>query len=189
MKTKLITFLLFIASLPAAPILVTFDTSAISGQTGTVDIQFNPGDFGLFYEAGTATITAFELGTGLLGSISAGPDGGASGSLPGPLAIVNSDFLNGIAYGASFGSTASFLVEFSGNALAASGQSNFTTLTVSLVGTTTLSAIADLIGDGTVDTSLSSAGVGFSSEVPEPSTFGLVGVVLAAGAAFRRRRS
>lgn len=189
MKTKLIAFLLFAASLPAAPLLVTFDTSAISGQTGTVDIQFNPADFGQLYEFGTATITAFELGTGSLGSLAAGPDGGASGSLPGPLAIANSDFLNGIVYNAIFGDTASFLVDFSGNALTASGQSNLTTLTVSLIGKLTLSAVADLAGDGTIDTSFSSPGVEFSSEVPEPSTFGMVGIALAAGVAFRRRRS
>ena len=69
------------------------------------------------------------------------------------MVIVNSDFFNGVVYNTNFGNTASFLVDFSGNALTASGQSNLTTLTVSLIGTTTLSAIADLVGNGTIDTS------------------------------------
>ena len=188
MKTKLITFLLFGVSLPAAQFLVTFDTTAINTQAGTIDIQFNPGAFPAVYESGTATITAFNLGAGSLGSILSGPDGGASGTLPGPLAITNSDFLNGIVYNASFGNSASFLVNFSGNAYSASGQAILTTLSVSLVGTTTVTAFADLLGNSMLDVSFSSPGVNFS-EIPEPATFGPMTLGLAACAFLTRRRS
>ena len=187
MKTKLITFLLFGVSLPAAQFLVTFDTTAINSQAGTIDIQFNPGAFPAVYESGTATITAFNLGAGSLGSLSSGPDGGASGTLPGPLAIANSDFLNGIVYNASFGNSASFLVNFSGNAYTASGQTILTTLSVSLIGATTISAVADLRGDRLLDVSFSSPGVTFG-EIPEPATFGLITLGLAGCAFLTRRR-
>jgi len=188
MKTKLITFLLFGVSLPAAQFLVTFNTAALNTQAGMIDIQFNPGAFPAVYEAGTATITAFDLGGGSLGSISSGPDGGASGTLPGPLVIVNPDFFNGIGYNATFGNFASFLVDFSGNAYSAPGQTILTTLSISLIGTTTISAVADLLGDNLLDVSFSSPGVNFT-EIPEPATFGLMTLGLAGGAFLRRRSS
>lgn len=186
MKTKLITVLLCAASLPAAQFRVTVDTTAINNQTGTIDIQFNP-NASPPYESGVATITAFNLGAGSFGPIFSGPDGGASGTLPGPLVLINSNFLNGIGYNAIFGRTASFFVDFSGNAFTASGQSILTSLIVSLSGATTIGAVADLLGDSRIDTSFSSPGVAFAP-VPEPSTFGLIALGLAACAPATRRR-
>ena len=179
MKNTLSALLLSAAWLAAAPIQVTLDTSSLNGQTGTVDIQFNPGNFPAVYSPGTATITSFNLGAGTLGSIAFGPDGGASGTLPGPLTIINSDFLNGIVYNATFGSTASFRVDFSGSAFTGSGQSVLTTLSVMLNGTAnSVAAQADLIGGGRLDTSSSSTGVTFAptATVPEPSSYALFGL-------------
>ncbi len=130
---KLLTTLLCAAALlPAASFQVSIDTSSLNTQTGTIDIQFNPGSFPAVYNSGTATITNFILAGGTLGSIASGPDGGASGTLPGPLTLVNSNFLNGILYNATFGSTASFLVDLAGPAFTGTLQSILTTLSVSL---------------------------------------------------------
>lgn len=193
MKKTLAAFLLLAASLSAAQFKVTVDTSFLDTLSGTVDIQFNPGSFPDTYESGTATITGFSLGTGALGTVASGPDGGASGSLPGPLTLTNSDFLNGIVYNATFGSTAEFFVDFTGNAFTASGQSILSSLSVSFIGQNdTITGIADLIGDSQIDTSLGNELVSWAevpgNEVPEASTFALLGLGLAAAAVVARRR-
>ena len=185
---KLLTTLLCVAALlPAASFQVSIDTSSLNTQTGTIDIQFNPGSFPAVYNPGTATITNFILSGGTLGSIASGPDGGASGTRPGPLTIINNDFLNGILYNATFGATASFLVDFTGTAFTGTGQSILTTLSVSLTGTnSSVVAQADLVGGSQLDTSFSSQGVTFQSAVPEPSTFGLMAAGIAAFVLRRR---
>jgi hypothetical protein len=178
----------------AAAIPVTINTSGLSGA-GTIDIQFNPGSFPAVYNSGTATITNFVVTGGTLGSVAFGPDGGAvgGGALPGPLAITNADFLNGIGYNATFGSQISFLVDFTGTAFTDGGQSILTTFSVTLTDGNmgSLTAIADLIGDSLLDTTQSSREVviGQTSDVPEPSTLGLLSAGLGALIVAARRRS
>jgi hypothetical protein len=179
----------------AAPIPVTINTGGLAGA-GTIDIQFNPGSFPAVYNAGTATITSFVVSGGTLGSVAFGPDGGAvgGGALPGPLAIVNSDFLNGIGYNATFGSQISFLLDLTGAAFTGGGQSILTTFSITLTdGNSTISGIADLIGNSALDTTQSSPEVTFgqTSNVPEPSAIDMVsagiGVLLLMAARARRK--
>ena len=165
------------AGLWAAPLQVLIDTTALNTQVGTIDIQFNP-----FQPSGAnpgaAAILYFLIEGGSLGGIAAGPDGGASGGLPGPLTIVNSDFLNGVTYNATFGTAVSFVVDFTGSAFTGTGQSNLTSLYVGLNGAgSTIVAQADLMGGWVLDSSSSSSGVTFqplTAAVPEPSTFALL---------------
>ena len=176
----------------AAPIPVTINTAGLVGA-GSIDIQFNPGSFPAMYNPGTATITNFVITGGSLGSVAFGPDGGAvgGGALPGPLAITNADFLNGIVYNATFGSQVSFLVDFTGTAYTGTGQSILTSFYVNLTaGNSSTSAIADLIGGSTLDTAQSSASVVFgqTGNVPEPSTLGLLSAGLGAVMLAARRR-
>lgn len=193
MKTKLLLFLAMAAAMPAAIFQVTMDTNGLSTQSGTIDIQFNPGSCPGPYEAGSAVITSFNLGTGTLGSLVSGPDGGASGTLvPGPLTILNSDFLNGVLYNATFGDLLTFDVDFTGSAFTDLAPSVVSSLQVTLeTQNGTLVASAGLLGDSQLDTSASSRGVSFKAAgaaVPEPATFGLFAMGMAAVALAARKR-
>jgi hypothetical protein len=193
MNKLILSGMLFAAIAAAAPFQVTMDTSALNTLSGAIDIQFNPGSFPGPYDAGTATITNFVITGGTLGPVAFGPDGGAigGGSLPGPLAITNVDFLNGLVYDATFGTQVSFLVEFTGAAFTATAPSILSTLSVTLsADPNAVMAIIDLIGGGQVDTLASSPETTVTGAVPEPSTYGLMAMGLGAIflAAQRRRR-
>ncbi|HEY3441853.1 MAG TPA: NF038129 family PEP-CTERM protein [Paludibaculum sp.] len=187
MKKLLLATLMFAAFAAAAPIQFTINTSALNGEAGTIDIQFNPGAFPAVYDPGTATITNFLITGGTLGPISAGPDGGVAGALPGPLVLTNLDFLNGLVHDATFGSQVSFLVDFAGLAYTAPSPSILSSFSVTLSSNSgAITALADLIGDSKLDTSGSSPEV---SSVPEPGTWSMLALGLGAlGFAARRRR-
>jgi hypothetical protein len=102
---------------------ITVDTSSsfFTGVTGSLDFQFNPGD--ATSQAATATITNF-LTDGTVGSVIPPTPpvtgGGASGSLPGTATIVNSALSpdsNELNQAFTYGSTFSFVLTFSGDAL------------------------------------------------------------------------
>jgi len=110
---------------PAGPIsyAVTVDTlsSYFSGVTGSLDFQFNPGD--ATAQAATATITNF-MTEGTVGSVIPPTPpmtgGGASGMLPGTVSIVNSALSpdsNELNQAFTYGSTFSFILTFSGDAV------------------------------------------------------------------------
>ena len=59
---------------------VSVNTSSLSGQSGYLDFQFNPGDSSA--KAATATVTLFQTVNGILAQ-PASLTGDAAGSLPG----------------------------------------------------------------------------------------------------------
>lgn len=94
---------------------VTVDTTSLSGQSGFVDFQFNPGNATSL--AATASIpTVTETPTSLFSGTSL-DTGGATGSLPGPLLISNSTGFNDLFQGITYGQTLGFTVTFTGPAL------------------------------------------------------------------------
>jgi len=97
---------------------VTVDTSSLSGQTGNLDFQLNPGDSSA--EAVTAVITNFQSSGGILASSNA-LTGDALGLLPGSLTLDNGTSFNDIFQGFTFGTSLSYDVTLSGSALSSPG--------------------------------------------------------------------
>jgi hypothetical protein len=97
---------------------VGVDTSALSGQGGNLDFQFNPG--GLDVEGATATVTNFQMIGGIL-SQPAMLSGDASGSLPGTLTLDNGSVYNDVFQGLTYGDQLSFLLTLSGPAIDSPG--------------------------------------------------------------------
>jgi hypothetical protein len=91
--------------------LVSANTTAIAGESGSFDLQLNPGGIGTLPV--TATITNFAIdGTGLSLSTT---DGNVTGTLsPGPLTINNTQALNDLLENVTFGSSISFTLTLSG---------------------------------------------------------------------------
>jgi hypothetical protein len=91
--------------------LVSANTTAIAGETGSFDLQLNPGGIGTLTV--TATITNFTTdGTGLSLNTT---DGDVSGTLsPGPLTINNTQSLNDLLENVTFGTSISFTLTLSG---------------------------------------------------------------------------
>jgi hypothetical protein len=98
---------------------VKVDTSALpGGSTGSLDIQFNPG--GPTAQSATATVLNFTT-DGSVGAPNPGfPTGGASGTLPGTLTIMNTAQAPGTneqQQAITFGTVINFDVQFSGTAV------------------------------------------------------------------------
>ena len=83
---------------------VTVDTSAIAGQTGSLDFQFNPAD--LSAPSATATLSSFTSNGTLLPTVSA--TGAVTGNLGSTLVLGNSQFFNDWLQDFRFGSSLSF---------------------------------------------------------------------------------
>ena len=111
-----IAFLLTTATLAVAdPITynVTVDTSSISGTSGSLDFQFNPGP--LTTQASSLQILEFSSDGSLAGSPALTGDVG--GALPGTLTFDNGTQFNDYFDDFTFGSTLSFQVSLYGPAL------------------------------------------------------------------------
>lgn len=93
---------------------VSADTSSLSGQSGFLDFQFNPGDSTAL--AATATVTNFTSVGGILAPSAILTDD-ATGSLPGTLTLDNGTIYNDAFQGFTFGSGVSFTVTLSGPAI------------------------------------------------------------------------
>lgn len=111
-----IAFLLTAAPLAVAdPItyIVTVDSSSITGTTGSLDFQFNPGP--LTSQAASLQILDFSSDGSLAGSPALTGDVG--GALPGTLTFDNGTQFNDYFDDFTFGSTLSFQVSLYGTAL------------------------------------------------------------------------
>ena len=93
---------------------VSANTTAISGETGSFDLQLNPGGIGTLPV--TATLTNFSTdGTGLSLNTT---DGDVTGTLsPGPLIIKNTYALNDLLENITFGSSISLTLALSGSGI------------------------------------------------------------------------
>jgi hypothetical protein len=108
---------------------ITVDTSTLTGTTGYVDLQFNPGT--LTAPGAQAALSGFGGPTLLSGDPQTGATGNVTGALPGPLLFSNTTVYNDFFQAVTFGTTTTFNVNFSGAFTTASSGSN-TTFSVSL---------------------------------------------------------
>jgi hypothetical protein len=99
---------------------VTVDTSSLNGQSGYLDVQFNPGGVGA--ASATATVSAFASDGALQpGAQLNGVSGSVSGMLPGVLTLTNSTAFNDYFEGFSHGNTISFGLTLDGPAVGGAG--------------------------------------------------------------------
>jgi hypothetical protein len=174
---------------------IQVNTSGLTGTTGYLDFEFNPGS--MPYDTGSATITGFT-GDGTFGA--ALPDVGAvSGTLPGTLTIddtdATNDYTQAYTYGTFFdvsvtldiptvsgtafgGHDFTLDVEDSGfNSLL---SSSFPAVEIDLNATTGAPTVTNNTS------SVSANGYATVSSAPEPATFALVG--MGVGVVVWRRR-
>ena len=183
---------------------VTVNTSSISGTTGSLDFNFNPGS--LVTQSASLQILSFTSNGTLAGS----PEltGDASGALPGTLTFDNGSGFNDYFEGFTFGSTLSFDVSLYGPALSApdgtstSGSTFAFSMFSDAAGTTptltsdttdgfAFTVDVNLDGSTTVTNYSSETGIvaasGPVSAVPEPGNLALIGLGLGAISLVRRR--
>ncbi len=86
------------------------DTSSISGQSGYIDLQFNPGMSST--GAASAAITNFVSDAMLVGAATL--TGGATGQLPATVTLTNTTGYNDYFQAVTFGNTANFALNLSG---------------------------------------------------------------------------
>lgn len=178
---------------------VFVNTSSIAGQSGFLDLQFNPGN--MTARSSTALITGFTSVGGTLGSATL--TGDVTGMLPNTVTIRNSTQFNDLFQAFTFGTSFSFNVNLSvtnpGSTGAATefvlslfGSDQQTPLLTSDPDGRLLSIQLNPNGSTTVQTFGSSSGIitvrQQVSAVPEPATLLLLGTGLAGVAARVRRQ-
>jgi hypothetical protein len=147
---------------------VGVDTSSLSGQSGYLDFQFNPGDSSAL--AATATVTGFSSVGGTLAPSST-LSGDASGALPGTLTLDNGTIFNDVFQGFTFGSSVSFTVTISGPAIISLSGTVGSAFAFSLYAADEVTPLLTTDPNGSVSTILLSAGGTTTSEAfPQSST-------------------
>lgn len=191
-------------SIAQADILYQFsvNTSSISGTTGSLDFQFNPGP--LVSQAASLDIRNFASNGALIGSPSLA--GHATGSLTTAVTFDNGMGYNDYFQGFTFGSKLLFEVKLYGPAVnnpdgtATSGSafafSMFSDLpgTIPVLTTDTINGFASILnvnldGSITVTNFSRETTIGPVSSVPEPSAIVLLGTALAGFAVSIRRKA
>jgi hypothetical protein len=176
---------------------VEVNTSAITGQSGYFDLQFNPTSVGAL--AATATVTNFATDGTLLSDPNNGTDGDVSGSLASALVINNTSSLNDLFQAIQFGTYMSFNVDLTGPATimpdpngfgSAFGLSlydrNFNPLLTTDPNGTVATILLNSDTTNTIETFPAGPGLGAvamvqfnGNSVPEPSTIVLAGLAAA----------
>jgi hypothetical protein len=197
MKTQFLLSLLLCAASAANGaqlINLTVDTSTISGTTGSIDFQFNPGPFTT--QAATAQILSFAGATYVSGTQS--QFGGATGGpLPATVTIANSAADNEDFEGIKFGTSLGFTLSFDGPAITSpNGSLSTSTFALSLFSDASgtipvltsdpngvLATVQLNRNSGALITQVVSPNAQFGPAVPEPGSLLLVGGALVALAA------
>jgi hypothetical protein len=98
----------------ATAYLVTVDTTSVTGTSGFLDLQFNPGN--ITTQSATARVTNFSIDGGSLTGV---PSivGDVSGSLPAPATFINGPGLNDYFHSLNYGVKYSFVLLLSGPAI------------------------------------------------------------------------
>ena len=182
---------------------VAVDTSSISGTTGSLDFNFNPGPSAT--QSASLQILNFTSDGALAGNCPCGT-GDVSGQLPATLTFDNATGFNDYFDDFTFGSTISFAVSLYGPALSApdgvstSGSTfSFSMFfdaagTIPALTTDTTDGFAFTVGvnlDGSTTVTNYSPQTNVvpeASGVPEPSSLGLTGAVIALVGLFSFRR-
>jgi hypothetical protein len=178
---------------------VTANTSSISGTTGSIDFNFNPGP--LATQPASLQILGFTTdGSLVAGSQQATND--ASGTLPGTLTFDNGTVFNDYFQEFTFGSMLVFQVSLYGPALSSPDPADYpgdSTFVFSMfsdtegqdpVLTTSPQGYAltvDVNSDGTTTPFSYSSQTGADAEAPEPGGLALAGVAMACLGALQLR--
>lgn len=178
---------------------VNVDTSLLAGQTGWLDLQFNPGDVAA--PPATAAVAAFATNGGAL-LASATPTGDVSGSLNSAMTLGNSQYFNDLLQAVTFGTNLNFSVNLDLLNPNLDPAAPGTAFSLSFYDAAYNSLLADpawgaalvmnLKADGATEVLAQSAPVTLSSTaptaVPLPGAFGLLlaGVSMLAGQARTR---
>jgi len=184
------------AALASQILEVSVDTHTISGTTGSIDFQFNPG--GLGYQVATVQIANFAGGT--YGGSQQDFGGVSGGPYPSSITLTNSSADNEDLEAFTFGSKLFFSLLFSGPAVdSPNGTSSSTSIFafsmfsdtsgITPVLTSDPNGVAALVTVNLNGTLARDAVSPEATFVPEPGTFGLVGGTFAALAWIRVRRN
>jgi len=169
---------------------VYVNTSAIAGQSGYLDFQFNPG---MSSQAALARILNFDPYTGALTGVPL-TTGDVAGGLPGAVTINNTTAWNDYYQGFTFGNGLHFSVQLEGPAVTAPTDADGSSFGFSMYAADQVTPLlgkdsngfamtAEVTSLGTIATEYGPA----ASSVPEPSTYALFTLGLAGAVLLRKK--
>lgn len=190
------------ASASSITYTVTADTAGISGQSGYLDLQLEPGPASTSLV--TASVTKFTTNGTLTGSASL--TGDVSGQLPAALSFDNQTVFNDYFQPLDFGTTEGFNVTLTGPTLPGGGPSAFNISFYAADGATPLLTVSSdgdagqivVNPNGTTAVTTFDSGpnagsalaitAAVSSSVPEPADLMLIGLTFAVAVLLGRKR-